>query len=132
MAIDRVKIEDRIWPLVEAANASGYETVSSCEGHADKQSPAEIVFLCNNDEALRIDLAIRQIEDDLVCHWELTARFIHPADRWTLGWKLENWGIKKCPAAITEEWWRENTEAARKDVHRLSAVFQTFVQKGKN
>jgi hypothetical protein len=130
MGVDRAKIEDGIWPLVEAANASGYETVSSCEGHADQESPADIVFLCNNDEALQVHLAIRQIEDDLVCHWELTARFIHPTDKWNLGWKLENWGIKTCAAKTAGEWWTENTEAARKDIHRLSAVFQSFEHKG--
>jgi hypothetical protein len=132
MAIERTKIEDGIWPLVETANASGYVTVSSCEGHADKESPAGIVFLCNNDEALRVHLAIRQIEDDLVCHWELTARFIHPANSWTLGWNLENWGIKTSAAKSADQWWTENTEAARNDIHHLSAVFQAFVQKGKN
>jgi len=59
---DQVEIEQGIRPLVEAANAAGYVTVSSCEGHADEK-PAGVVFIASNDKALRVHHAIRQIDE---------------------------------------------------------------------
>src|SRR5262249_8063717 len=101
-------------------------TISSCEGHADEEKPAGIVFLASIDKALHLHHAIRQMSDDLLCHWELTARFICPDDAWALGWKLENWGIKNCVESNKEGRWNENTKAAREDIARLAALFNSF------
>ena len=90
LKIDRDAVEPGIWPVVEAANASGYPTISSCEGHPDGRKAA-IVFLASHDDALRTHLGLMSIRVELRCSWELHARFLHPTDKWVLAWKLENW-----------------------------------------
>ena len=73
----------------------GYMTVSSCEGHADEKSRLELSFLqAMMKPFVSITPFVRSGE--LLCHWELTARFIRPDVTWVLGWKLENWGVKCC------------------------------------
>ena len=57
--VDRYAVEPGIRPLVEAANASGYPTISSCEGHPDGRKAA-VVFLASNDEALRTHLGLKR------------------------------------------------------------------------
>src|SRR5262245_49242999 len=119
-------VEPGIWPLVEAANASGYETVSSCEGHAAEERPAYIEFLANYDSALRLHLALNSMSRLLRCVWQLHARFIRPDDTWVLVWTLENWGFKAYTyGEPEEEWWTANTEAGRGDVGRLVDLFKS-------
>ena len=52
------EIEPGIAPLVSAARAAGYETFSSCEGHAETNgvhSYTSIGFFASEEEALRVD-----------------------------------------------------------------------------
>ena len=121
--VDRYAVEPGIRPLVEAANASGYPTISSCEGHPDGRKAA-VVFLASNDEALRTHLGLKDIRVDLLCSWELHARFLYPTDKWVLAWKLENWGVKNKEELGHDDWWAANTEAAQQDVHRLAQLFR--------
>lgn len=121
--INRDVIEPGIWPLVEAANESGCETISSCEGHPDGKKAA-VVFLASNDDALRLHLGLKNIRVKLLCSWELHARFLHPTDKWVLAWKLENWGVKNKEELGHDDWWAANTEAAQQDVHHLAQLFR--------
>lgn len=121
--VKRDVIEPGVWPVVEAANESGYETISSCEGHPDGKKAA-VVFLASNDDALRIHVGLKNIRVELLCSWELHARFLHPTDKWVLAWKLENWGVKDKEELGHDDWWTANTEAAQKDVRRVAQLFR--------
>jgi hypothetical protein len=72
---------------------------------------------------------MRGIYNELLCHWELTARYIHPRDEWILGWSLTNFGVKEAGGSSEAEWWKENTEAARKDIERIAELFHSFGRK---
>jgi hypothetical protein len=123
-------VEPGIWPLVEAANKNGYETLSSCEGHAAEERPAYIEFLSNYDSALRLHLELASMSRLLRCVWQLDARFMRPDDTWVLAWTLENWGIKAYSYGEPEEWWPANTEAGRGDVGRLVDLFKSCPHQG--
>lgn len=129
MKVNRDLIEPGIWPLVEAANDSGYPTISSCEGHTDERIAA-IVFSASNDDALLLHLGLQSIRSELLCSWELSARFLHPTDKWVLAWKLENWGVKDTQAKDHDEWWEANTRVAQQDVHRLAQLFREHPANG--
>jgi hypothetical protein len=125
--LNRSDIEDGIWPLVEAANATSYETVSSCEGHIDEKL-AGIVFLAKNAAALKVQMALNRLLPHLQCHWDLSARYIMPRQtggEWVLSWRLENCGIRTQIDDV-DEWWQQTTEAGQTDVPRLAEMFRAL------
>lgn len=123
--IDRTQIEDGIWPLVLAANKAGYPTISSCEGHYD-QRRASIVFVADVGSALRVHTAIRDIFDDLLCNWEMSAHFLNREGEYVLAWILENWSVKSDTVLDEPEFWETTTEVGRIDVPRLADLFASL------
>jgi hypothetical protein len=124
LMLNRSDIEDGVWPLVEAANASGYPTVSSCEGHVDERL-ASLVFFADNDAALKVQSALKAMLPELRCHWELSAGFIIRETGWVLSWRLDSGGIT-AEIEDLEEWWRQTTDAGRKDMLRLAEMFRAL------
>jgi hypothetical protein len=122
--IERPGIEPGILALVEAANSSGYETYSSCEGHPDSRAAA-VGFFANEEQALKLHKHLVRIREELLCNWELIARFIW-RDGWVLGWKLENFGIKNDVYENETEYWLKNTEAGKTDAVRLARLFASL------
>jgi hypothetical protein len=118
-------VEPGIWPLVQAANESGYPTIASCEGHTDDRY-AYVTFRASNDDALRIHLRVRAHWDELRCNWELLGRFLCPAGTWELIWSLENHGLK-APNSDTD-YAAADTAAAQQDVPRLAELFRSLAK----
>jgi hypothetical protein len=63
------------------------------------------------------------LRNELLCSWDLSARFLHRENEWVLAWKVENWGVKT-EADDRDAWWAASTEAGQKDAIRLAAMFR--------
>jgi len=128
----RTEIEPGIAPLVQAVTNAGYRTFSSCEGHPNQDPdlhrfPA-VSFYANEQEALRVKLALGRIDNALSCSWILHAAFVAHRDtnEWVLGWTLENCGIK-IAADADEEFEIKTVEVGReRDVPLLTAMFDSL------
>jgi hypothetical protein len=92
------EIEPEIAPLVRAAQAAGFVTFSSCEGHPEAEEIPRypcVGFYANEDEARAVHIALVDRRSDLACSWVLRGGFVHDKGigEWRLGWTLECWGI---------------------------------------
>ena len=74
------EIEPGIAPLVKAVREAGFETFSSCEGHADDTSGLRLTsvgFYAHEDEARPVHAAFIRYRHRLKCSWALRAGFVH-------------------------------------------------------
>lgn len=122
------EIEPGIAPLVTAMIAAGFETFSSCEGHPDRDEEFNrfpcASFYASEADALGVQVALIALRGRLKCSWMLRAGFVmhRKTDAWTLGWTLENGGIKECPSG--EDFGTQTVEVAR--AHDLPLLIQMF------
>ena len=93
------EIEPRIAPLVDAVQAAGFVTFSSCEGHPEDETKLNyttVGFYAHEPEARRVHEALFRYRPRLTCSWILRAGFVRDrknTNEWMLGWTLENCGI---------------------------------------
>ena len=87
----RGQIEPGIASLVRAVSDAGFETFSSCEGHANSDANFQrfpsVSFYADETQARAVQVALVRIRDQLRCFWGMSATFVLHRDTndWVLG-----------------------------------------------
>jgi len=128
----RGEIEPGIASLVDAVRQAGFDTFSSCEGHAEDADGSRsiprftsVAFYAREEKARSVHEFYMRYRDGLMCSWCFRGGFVlhRRTSVIVLGWTLENCGFIGEAADFADHVTRTVTAGRDTDIPILIAMF---------